>query len=84
VPYHRVGHSALNLPVVSLCLWHNFGDDKPFETQRAILRCAFDFGVTHFDVANNYGPPGGSAETSFGRHLRDDLKRYRDELTYPE
>ncbi|MHC6222441.1 L-glyceraldehyde 3-phosphate reductase [Arthrobacter sp. MMS24-S77] len=80
MPYRRVGRSGLKLPAVSLGLWHNFGDDKPFETQRAILRRAFDLGVTHFDLANNYGPPGGSAETNFGRHLRDDFKPYRDEL----
>jgi L-glyceraldehyde 3-phosphate reductase len=80
MPYRRVGRSGLRLPAVSLGLWHNFGDDKPFETQRAILRRAFELGVTHFDLANNYGPPSGSAETNFGRHLRDDFKPYRDEL----
>ncbi|WAH97487.1 L-glyceraldehyde 3-phosphate reductase [Arthrobacter sp. MMS18-M83] len=80
MPYRRVGRSGLKLPAVSLGLWHNFGDDKPFETQRAILRRAFDLGVTHFDLANNYGPPSGSAETNFGRHLKDDFKPYRDEL----
>jgi L-glyceraldehyde 3-phosphate reductase len=80
VPYRRVGRSGLKLPAVSLGLWHNFGDDKAFETQRAILRRAFDLGVTHFDLANNYGPPSGSAETNFGRHLADDFKPYRDEL----
>lgn len=80
MPYRRVGRSGLKLPAVSLGLWHNFGDDKPFETQRAILRRAFELGVTHFDLANNYGPPSGSAETNFGRHLRDDFKPYRDEL----
>ncbi|WAH97210.1 L-glyceraldehyde 3-phosphate reductase [Arthrobacter sp. MMS18-M83] len=80
MPYRRVGRSGLKLPAVSLGLWHNFGDDKPFEAQRAILRRAFDLGVTHFDLANNYGPPGGSAETNFGRHLREDFKPYRDEL----
>ncbi|MFF0312697.1 L-glyceraldehyde 3-phosphate reductase [Streptosporangium sp. NPDC004379] len=79
-PYNRVGRSGLRLPAVSLGLWHNFGDDKPFETQRAILRRAFDLGVTHFDLANNYGPPYGSAETNFGRHMRDDFAPYRDEL----
>ncbi|GAA3144091.1 L-glyceraldehyde 3-phosphate reductase [Planomonospora alba] len=79
-PYNRVGRSGLKLPAVSLGLWHNFGDDKPFETQRAILRRAFDLGVTHFDLANNYGPPYGSAETNFGRHLREDFAPYRDEL----
>ncbi|MCC9173296.1 L-glyceraldehyde 3-phosphate reductase [Arthrobacter sp. zg-Y179] len=80
MPYRRVGQSGLQLPAVSLGLWHNFGDDKPFETQRAILRRAFDLGVTHFDLANNYGPPYGSAETNFGRHFRDDFRPYRDEL----
>ncbi|WP_031157671.1 L-glyceraldehyde 3-phosphate reductase [Streptosporangium roseum] len=79
-PYNRVGKSGLRLPAVSLGLWHNFGDDKPFDTQRAILRRAFDLGVTHFDLANNYGPPYGSAETNFGRHFREDFARYRDEL----
>ncbi|GAA3091552.1 L-glyceraldehyde 3-phosphate reductase [Streptosporangium carneum] len=79
-PYNRVGRSGLKLPAVSLGLWHNFGDDKPFETQRAILRRAFDLGVTHFDLANNYGPPYGSAETNFGRHFRADFAGYRDEL----
>ncbi|WP_326826194.1 L-glyceraldehyde 3-phosphate reductase [Streptosporangium sp. NBC_01756] len=79
-PYNRVGRSGLRLPAVSLGLWHNFGDDRSFDTQRAILRRAFDLGVTHFDLANNYGPPAGSAETNFGRHLRDDFARYRDEL----
>ncbi|WP_028278404.1 L-glyceraldehyde 3-phosphate reductase [Arthrobacter sp. H5] len=80
MPYRRVGHSGLKLPAVSLGLWHNFGDDKPFDTQRAILRRAFDLGVTHFDLANNYGPPFGSAETNFGRHFQDDFKPFRDEL----
>lgn len=80
MPYRRVGNSGLKLPAISLGLWHNFGDDKPLETQRAILRRAFDRGVTHFDLANNYGPPFGSAETNFGRVLAEDFKRYRDEL----
>ncbi|MDN4610807.1 L-glyceraldehyde 3-phosphate reductase [Arthrobacter burdickii] len=80
MPYRRVGKSGLHLPAVSLGLWHNFGDDKPFDTQRAILRRAFDLGVTHFDLANNYGPPYGSAETNFGRHLKDDFRPFRDEL----
>lgn len=80
MPYRRVGRSGLHLPAVSLGLWHNFGDDKAFETQRAILRRAFDLGVTHFDLANNYGPPYGSAETNFGRHFKDDFRPYRDEL----
>ncbi|MCU6479318.1 L-glyceraldehyde 3-phosphate reductase [Arthrobacter silviterrae] len=80
MPYRRVGRSGLKLPAVSLGLWHNFGDDKPFEVQRAILRRAFDLGVTHFDLANNYGPPDGSAETNFGRHFKDDFAAHRDEL----
>ncbi len=80
MPYRRVGKSGLQLPAVSLGLWHNFGDDKPFEVQRAILRRAFDLGVTHFDLANNYGPPAGSAETNFGRHLAEGFRAYRDEL----
>ncbi|WP_422390374.1 L-glyceraldehyde 3-phosphate reductase [Arthrobacter sp. N1] len=80
MPYRRVGKSGLQLPAVSLGLWHNFGDDKPFEVQRDILRRAFDLGVTHFDLANNYGPPYGSAETNFGRHLKDDFRPFRDEL----
>ncbi|WP_438874468.1 L-glyceraldehyde 3-phosphate reductase [Symbioplanes lichenis] len=78
--YRRAGRSGLQLPALSLGLWHNFGDNKPFETQRAIVRRAFDLGVTHFDLANNYGPPYGSAETNFGRLLATDLKPYRDEL----
>ncbi|NWL35448.1 L-glyceraldehyde 3-phosphate reductase [Paenarthrobacter nitroguajacolicus] len=80
MPYRRVGRSGLMLPAISLGLWHNFGDDKRFDEQRAILRRAFDLGVNHFDLANNYGPPDGSAETNFGRHLKDDFKPYRDEL----
>ena len=80
MPYRRVGRSGLKLPAISLGLWHNFGDDKRFDEQRAILRRAFDLGVNHFDLANNYGPPDGSAETNFGRHLQDDFKPYRDEL----
>ncbi|PTT70844.1 L-glyceraldehyde 3-phosphate reductase [Arthrobacter sp. HMWF013] len=80
MPYRRVGRSGLKLPAISLGLWHNFGDDKPFEVQRAILRRAFDLGVTHFDLANNYGPPYGAAETNFGRHFKDDFRPYRDEL----
>jgi L-glyceraldehyde 3-phosphate reductase len=79
-PYRRVGRSGLHLPAVSLGLWHNFGDDVPFDRQRQILRRALDLGVTHFDLANNYGPPYGAAETNFGRHLRDDFRPYRDEL----
>ena len=78
--YRRCGRSGLRLPAVSLGLWHNFGDDKPMETQRAILRRAFDRGVTHFDLANNYGPPYGAAERNFGEHFRADWKPYRDEL----
>jgi L-glyceraldehyde 3-phosphate reductase len=78
--YRRTGRSGLDLPAISLGLWHNFGDDVPFERQRATLRRAFDLGVTHFDLANNYGPPYGSAETNFGRHLRDDFAPYRDEI----
>lgn len=80
MPYRRVGRSGLKLPAISLGLWHNFGDDRRFDEQRAILRRAFDLGVNHFDLANNYGPPDGSAETNFGRHLKDDFKPYRDEL----
>jgi L-glyceraldehyde 3-phosphate reductase len=78
--YRRTGRSGLDLPAVSLGLWHNFGDDVPFDRQRDILRRAFDLGITHFDLANNYGPPYGSAETNFGRHLADDFRPYRDEL----
>jgi L-glyceraldehyde 3-phosphate reductase len=78
--YRRTGRSGLDLPAVSLGLWHNFGDDVPFDRQRAILRRAFDLGVTHIDLANNYGPPYGSAEVNFGRHLADDFRPYRDEL----
>ncbi|SDP41423.1 L-glyceraldehyde 3-phosphate reductase [Klenkia soli] len=78
--YRRTGRSGTDLPAVSLGLWHNFGDDVPFDRQRDILRRAFDLGITHIDLANNYGPPYGSAETNFGRHLRDDFAPYRDEL----
>jgi len=78
--YDRCGRSGLDLPAVSLGLWHNFGDDRPLETSRAILRRAFDLGVTHFDLANNYGPPYGSAEENFGRMFAHDLRPYRDEL----
>jgi L-glyceraldehyde 3-phosphate reductase len=80
MPYRRTGRSGLDLPAVSLGLWHNFGDDVPFDRQRDILRRAFDLGITHFDLANNYGPPYGAAETNFGRHLADDFLPYRDEL----
>ena len=78
--YRRCGRSGLKLPALSLGLWHNFGHDRPYETQRAICRRAFDLGITHFDLANNYGPPYGSAEVNFGRMLADDLRPYRDEL----
>jgi L-glyceraldehyde 3-phosphate reductase len=78
--YRRSGRSGLQLPAVSLGLWHNFGHDRPYELGRAIARRAFDLGVLHFDLANNYGPPYGSAEENFGRMLRDDLRPYRDEL----
>ncbi|MGC5053626.1 L-glyceraldehyde 3-phosphate reductase [Micromonospora sp. DT48] len=78
--YRRSGASGLRLPAISLGLWHNFGPDRPFERQRDIVRRAFDLGVTHFDLANNYGPPPGSAEENFGRMLATDLKPYRDEL----
>jgi L-glyceraldehyde 3-phosphate reductase len=78
--YRRVGRSGLKLPAVSLGLWHNFGDQTPLETQRAILRRAFDLGITHFDLANNYGPPYGSAESNFGQIMASDLAAHRDEL----
>jgi L-glyceraldehyde 3-phosphate reductase len=80
MPYRRCGRSGLLLPPLSLGLWHNFGGDRPWETQRAIVRRAFDLGVTHFDLANNYGPPYGSAESNFGRVLATDFAPYRDEL----
>ncbi|MCW2982853.1 MAG: hypothetical protein JWR63_423 [Conexibacter sp.] len=80
VPYRRTGRSGLKLPAISLGLWHNFGDDRSLGSQQAIVRRAFDRGITHFDLANNYGPPPGSAETNFGRLLATDLKPYRDEL----
>ena len=80
MPYRRTGRSGLLLPAVSLGLWNNFGADRPLETSRAIVRRAFDLGVTHFDLANNYGPPYGSAEETFGRLLATDLGPYRDEL----
>jgi L-glyceraldehyde 3-phosphate reductase len=92
IPYRRCGRSGIQLPEVSLGLWHNFGDDRPLTTQRAIIRRAFDLGITHFDLANNYGgvgpaqtigrnePPYGSAEINFGRIMREDLRPYRDEL----
>ena len=78
--YRRTGRSGLLLPPISLGLWHNFGDDKPLGTQRAILRRAFDLGVTHFDLANNYGPPYGAAEKNFGTIFAQDFRPYRDEL----
>ncbi len=78
--YRRCGRSGVKLPAISLGLWHNFGGDRPLETQRAILRRAFDLGVVHFDLANNYGPPYGSAEANFGRILASDFRPYRDEL----
>nr|WP_274561714.1 L-glyceraldehyde 3-phosphate reductase [Streptomyces spiramyceticus] len=78
--YRRTGHSGLKLPAISLGLWHNFGDDRPLDSQRAILRRAFDLGVTHFDLANNYGPPAGSAELNFGKIFAQDFAPYRDEL----
>ena len=79
-PYRRCGRSGVLLPEVSLGLWQNFGDGRPIETQREIIRRAFDLGITHFDLANNYGPPYGSAEINFGRIMREDLRPYRDEL----
>src|SRR5438105_5380491 len=78
--YRRAGASGVQLPVVSLGLWHNFGDTQPLEVQRAVLRRAFDRGVTHFDLANNYGPPYGQAEVNFGTFLKQDLAPYRDEM----
>ncbi|MGW1915216.1 L-glyceraldehyde 3-phosphate reductase [Streptomyces sp. NPDC002076] len=80
MPYRRTGRSGLKLPALSLGLWHNFGPDRPAETQRAILRRAFDLGVTHFDLANNYGPPPGAAESALGEALQADFGPYRDEL----
>jgi len=80
LPYRRCGRSGVLLPEVSLGLWQNFGDGKPIDEQRAVIRRAFDLGVTHFDLANNYGPPYGSAEVNFGRIMREDLRPYRDEL----
>ncbi|OQO94141.1 aldo/keto reductase [Saccharomonospora piscinae] len=80
MPYRRSGRTGLRLPAISLGLWHNFGHDRPLDTQRAILRRAFDLGITHFDLANNYGPPYGSAEENFGRVLATDFRPYRDEM----
>src|ERR1700748_1797904 len=79
-PYRRCGRSGVLLPEISLGVWQDFGDARPIETQRAIIRRAFDLGVTHFDLANNYGPPYGSSEINFGRILREDFSAYRDEL----
>ncbi|MBP8271104.1 MAG: L-glyceraldehyde 3-phosphate reductase [Sphaerotilus sp.] len=80
MPYRLCGRSGLKLPALSMGLWHNFGDTTPLSLQREMVTTAFDLGITHFDLANNYGPPYGSAETNFGRILREDLKPYRDEL----
>jgi L-glyceraldehyde 3-phosphate reductase len=80
MPYRRAGRSGLQLPAISVGLWQNFGHDRPIDQQRAVIRRAFDLGVTHFDLANNYGPPYGSAEENFGRILATDLRPYRDEL----
>ncbi|MFE0737354.1 L-glyceraldehyde 3-phosphate reductase [Streptomyces sp. NPDC058855] len=80
LPYRRTGGSGLKLPALSLGLWHNFGPDRPADLQRAVLRRAFDLGITHFDLANNYGPPPGAAETALGGFLRTDFAPYRDEL----
>ncbi len=80
MPYRRCGRSGLLLPPLSLGLWQNFGDDRPLETQRAVIRRAFDLGITHFDLANNYGPPYGSAEINFGRILAEDFAPYRNEI----
>ena len=80
MPYRQTGRSGLQLPAISLGLWHNFGDDVPLERQRDVIRRAFDLGITHFDLANNYGPPYGSAEQNFGRIMATDLRPYRDEL----
>ncbi len=78
--YRRCGRSGLDLPLLSLGYWHNFGDDRPFETQREIARRAFDLGITHHDLANNYGPPYGAAEINFGRLMREDFRPHRDEM----
>src|SRR6266850_5421203 len=80
MPYRRAGRSGLDLPAVSLGLWQNFGDTDSFENARAIVLRAFDRGVTHFDLGNNYGPPNGAAEEVFGRILKKDLQPYRDEI----
>ena len=78
--YNRLGKSGLKLPAISLGLWHNFGEDTPHQTKRSIIQTAFDAGITHFDIANNYGPPPGSAEVAFGEIMRNDLRDFRDEL----
>ena len=80
MPYRRCGRSGLKLPAISLGLWHNFGEDTPHQVKRAICRTAFDHGITHFDLANNYGPPPGAAETAFGEILRTDFRGLRDEI----
>jgi L-glyceraldehyde 3-phosphate reductase len=80
MPYRRCGRSGIELPAISLGLWQNFGDDRPLQNSRAMLRRAFDLGITHFDLANNYGPPYGSAEINFGRIYAEDFRPYRDEL----
>ncbi len=80
MPYRRSGRSGLSLPPLSLGMWHNFGDEQPLEIQRAVIHRAIDLGITHFDLANNYGPPYGAAERNFGAILREDLRPYRDEL----
>ena len=80
LPYNRCGQSGLQLPAVSLGLWHNFGDTAQYANMRQMCRTAFDNGITHFDLANNYGPEPGAAERNFGKILRDDLHPYRDEL----
>src|SRR5271154_1839991 len=80
MPYRRVGRSGLCLPAISLGLWQSFGDDRPLSGRRAILRRAFDLGITHFDLANNYGPPYGAAESNFGRLFAEDFRAHRDEL----
>jgi L-glyceraldehyde 3-phosphate reductase len=82
MPYRRCGRSGLKLPAISLGLWQNFGDDRPLANSRAMLRRAFDLGITHFDLANNYGPPYGSAEINFGRIFAEDFRAYRDELIF--
>ena len=80
MPYRRIGRSGLKLPAISLGFWHNFGDDTPVARQREVMRRAFDLGITHFDLANNYGPPYGSAEINAGRILAEDFARHRAEL----